>query len=535
MLRQSAVVAKPATLPGAKPKHSQLGCMGYFVLALVGLFVLARLGGQAPSTDARSQLQTLANGQTAALASVSAGQNVVSEVAADRSAAVGSFVGASAAAQSPADDAIDVVSWNIGLDDADLSTIAQQIGAFDGVDLWGLQEVNSRSAPPVLAEAAGNGEDAGFAAIQGNAGDGLHLVALYNQDRFRLLEWWELNDINTTGNVRPPLVLFLEDQPTGLRFLFMVNHLYRSRESERHQQARLLNEWASTQELPTIAVGDYNFDWDIVRGDQQHDLGYDLMAAQGRWQWVRPDELTTTQCSGWPCRYNSVLDFVFLNQAAQAWKAQSEIVVTPGDFPDDDTTSDHRPVRSRIWPEQVAASVVIKLPTPTPDPYLSPPTAVPTPTSQPTATPTPVRPTVVDGANLRSGPGTGYTVVGGAAAGQSLDVVGRSADGGWLHLANGAWIAAFLVTNAPSALPVVAAPALPPTPVQGSSRSVSVPQAAPVVQPAGNCDPSYPTVCIPPPPPDLDCGEIRYRRFTVVGNDPHRFDGDNDGVGCESR
>lgn len=48
------------------------------------------------------------------------------------------------------------------------------------------------------------------------------------------------------------------------------------------------------------------------------------------------------------------------------------------------------------------------------------------------------------------------------------------------------------------------------------------------------CDPSYPTVCIPPAPPDLDCGDILYHRFTVVGNDPHGFDGDHDGVGCES-
>ncbi|HEX6031520.1 MAG TPA: hypothetical protein VFY90_08805, partial [Tepidiformaceae bacterium] len=49
----------------------------------------------------------------------------------------------------------------------------------------------------------------------------------------------------------------------------------------------------------------------------------------------------------------------------------------------------------------------------------------------------------------------------------------------------------------------------------------------------GNCDPSYPGVCIPPPPPDLDCSDIPYRRFTVVGADPHRFDSDHDGVGCE--
>ncbi len=52
--------------------------------------------------------------------------------------------------------------------------------------------------------------------------------------------------------------------------------------------------------------------------------------------------------------------------------------------------------------------------------------------------------------------------------------------------------------------------------------------------PASACDPSYPTVCIPSPPPDLDCGDISFRRFTVVPPDPHGFDGDSDGVGCES-
>lgn len=56
--------------------------------------------------------------------------------------------------------------------------------------------------------------------------------------------------------------------------------------------------------------------------------------------------------------------------------------------------------------------------------------------------------------------------------------------------------------------------------------------------PAANCDPSYVGVCIPPPPPDLDCGDITFRRFTVRWDvarpDPHGFDGDKDGVGCES-
>ena len=52
--------------------------------------------------------------------------------------------------------------------------------------------------------------------------------------------------------------------------------------------------------------------------------------------------------------------------------------------------------------------------------------------------------------------------------------------------------------------------------------------------PSPDCDPAYPTVCIPSPPPDLDCGEISFRNFTVLSPDPHGFDGDNDGIGCET-
>ena len=49
-----------------------------------------------------------------------------------------------------------------------------------------------------------------------------------------------------------------------------------------------------------------------------------------------------------------------------------------------------------------------------------------------------------------------------------------------------------------------------------------------------NCHTSYPDVCNPPPPPDLDCPQISYCRFKVLPPDPHRFDGDDDGIGFES-
>ena len=64
-----------------------------------------------------------------------------------------------------------------------------------------------------------------------------------------------------------------------------------------------------------------------------------------------------------------------------------------------------------------------------------------------------------------------------------------------------------------------------------ASKTVSAPKAVPI---QANCDPAYPTICLEPGIPDLDCGEITHKRFTVLPPDPHRFDGDGDGIGCES-
>ncbi len=47
------------------------------------------------------------------------------------------------------------------------------------------------------------------------------------------------------------------------------------------------------------------------------------------------------------------------------------------------------------------------------------------------------------------------------------------------------------------------------------------------------CHPSYQTVCVPSPPPELACADIPHRNFPVIGLDPHQFDPDRDGLGCE--
>lgn len=79
-------------------------------------------------------------------------------------------------------------------------------------------------------------------------------------------------------------------------------------------------------------------------------------------------------------------------------------------------------------------------------------------------------------------------------------------------------------TAAPTTTTAATAPPQTPTPTQAF--------AAP--PPSSNCHPSYPDFCIPPPPPDLDCGDIDQKDFTVHQPDPHGFDGNRDGRGCEN-
>ncbi|MGH9998558.1 MAG: thermonuclease family protein [Nitrosopumilaceae archaeon] len=64
------------------------------------------------------------------------------------------------------------------------------------------------------------------------------------------------------------------------------------------------------------------------------------------------------------------------------------------------------------------------------------------------------------------------------------------------------------------------------------SKEIQSPTPSPQTN-ENNCDPSYPDTCIPSLPPDLDCGDIQFSNFKVLQPDPHRFDGDKDGIGCE--
>lgn len=87
------------------------------------------------------------------------------------------------------------------------------------------------------------------------------------------------------------------------------------------------------------------------------------------------------------------------------------------------------------------------------------------PITQPAAASTPLAVatsgTANRSANLRAGPGTTYAVVGTVRSGQSLNLIGRTADGAWVQIEGGAWIAAFLVNGTTATPPAAPSPLAP--------------------------------------------------------------------------
>jgi endonuclease/exonuclease/phosphatase family metal-dependent hydrolase len=252
-----------------------------------------------------------------------------------------------------------VVSFNVESGGSDPVVIAtQQMGPLDDVDVWGLSEVQNAAWVKALEAGAEAGENANFDSILGTTGGGDRLAILYNSALLEAIRHEELDELNLGGNVRAALVAQFRLRQTGQEFLFVVNHLYRSETEQRHKQAQLLNDWVQEQSLPVIAVGDYNFDFDVVGGDQgKRDAGFDLITQNEAFVWVRPENLVATFCSS---KYNSILDFVFVANAAKTWTVRSSEVLFADSnsnyCPDNEITSDHRPIMATFQLPTVQAN-----------------------------------------------------------------------------------------------------------------------------------------------------------------------------------
>jgi endonuclease/exonuclease/phosphatase family metal-dependent hydrolase len=233
-----------------------------------------------------------------------------------------------------------VAGFNVESGGSDIDVVADEVvAAMPGIALWGFVEVEDEAAADVLAHAAGELES-----FIGTTGWEDRMVLAWDPEVVDVSSVDELDWINIGGTARAPVVGTVEHRATGTAFLFVVNHLWRTDNDARHEQAALLHDWVEEQALPVVMVGDYNFDWDVSSdGADYHDVGYDALTAGGVVEWVKIDPLEKTQCSSY---YDSVLDFTFVSGDAQGWAGVADLPDLPADYctSDEGRRSDHKPV-----------------------------------------------------------------------------------------------------------------------------------------------------------------------------------------------
>ena len=243
---------------------------------------------------------------------------------------------------------ITLFSWNVESEGSDPKVIAKQLSEANRYDVYGLCEVLPESIE-LYTDALGGD----YRTIASRSGFNDRLQIIYNTKKFELLERLELKEINFEYRYRSPLVAHLRDKATRQQIMVINNHLARGRKEVRTRQAEQLVEWARNQSVPVIAIGDYNFDY-VFRTRKGND-GFNAMLRDSIWKWVEPVELIDTNWfdnpknpDGHDDYEGSMLDFAFVAGAATEWKSECRIIMRPGDFPDDDKTSDHRPFELRL-------------------------------------------------------------------------------------------------------------------------------------------------------------------------------------------
>jgi endonuclease/exonuclease/phosphatase family metal-dependent hydrolase len=228
---------------------------------------------------------------------------------------------------SVAADPLKVITYNLesnSLKKTNPRLVAQDLQLIPPADIWGLTEVGNENDARIFHNAISQGKSH-YGSILGKTGAGDRLQITFNTQRLKLINNQEIPNI---GGTRAPLVAQFEFIPNQQEFLFVVNHFNRSDTDKRELQAENFRQWARSQQLPIIAVGDYNFDFSL--STQKGNQAYNIFTVDDTFTWLKPSCLTTNTCpsTGTQCnsRYDGILDFIFLGNQAQQWQGSSEIL-----------------------------------------------------------------------------------------------------------------------------------------------------------------------------------------------------------------
>jgi endonuclease/exonuclease/phosphatase family metal-dependent hydrolase len=177
------------------------------------------------------------------------------------------------------------------------------------------------------------------------------LAMIFDSDRLKLSFEGELYNIgpievNDFRHRSPQLAVF-QDRTNDKPILLVNVHLARGNAELRRMQALGLSQWAISSTGPALVIGDCNFDYNFVT--ETGNDAFEAVEKVGALTWAKPAKLVDTNWydgdrDGQDDYPDSCLDFAFYSKLPDGATVRSQVIVRDGDFPDDETTSDHRPL-----------------------------------------------------------------------------------------------------------------------------------------------------------------------------------------------
>lgn len=259
---------------------------------------------------------------------------------------------------------IKIATFNTESDeDTQPEKVAETIREVNGVDIWALQEVESKQALRLYSDAAkisGHGKWRYVISESGSYNDPNrkpdYLGILYRTDLFRQIKTIEYHAIRSKPDgtqygkpnwrLRSALFLHLLHKNTGIDFYVGTVHLKccGNGVDTREHQAGLIAEWIKQADAPVILLGDTNIP--IEPGVQSSEVpspAFRKLTNDGGLIWIEPSNPHKTQCNP---NYNSMLDQIYRTDNLSVDVVTVEVQFTDPEYCEGDVEgySDHRPV-----------------------------------------------------------------------------------------------------------------------------------------------------------------------------------------------
>ena len=174
-----------------------------------------------------------------------------------------------------------------------------------------------------------------------------HLMFIWRSDRLQKISSKEHSWPKTSSGYCASLVLKFRESKTKDEITLINNHFAGSDANIGQRQAARLRDFARGKSDGIVCIGNFNFEYrfDQKRGKKT----MDKFMKDGIWNWVKPEKWVDTNWAdrnkdGKDDSPGSLVDFAFVAGAAKDWLTTCRVLTWDGDFPDDETTSDHRPI-----------------------------------------------------------------------------------------------------------------------------------------------------------------------------------------------